>query len=171
MAEYTGGLRHKLIRESFAAMIRESLTELGWFSSTLQAKPVVLLTEQYDASSEIKPNAIGISNEGMMAEEWEMGSTLEETRWQTYLDIFAEDESIGVHLSGDLYDIIRGKIAGRVNSDFRVYDYSKPENLFLFYCQLENVEIARVREWNQPFNRYWWVIGCEIVDYYSGERA
>lgn len=161
-----GGLRRKLIKASFHEMVKDSMTTLGWFSPTLQAKPVTLISNQFDVNKEIKPNVVGISMEDIDAEPMELGSTLEEVSWMAYLDIFAEDDSIGTHLYGDLYDILRGKIAGRTAPVFDVIDLTMPTPDVAFTCEILDIEGSRVRDWDRPYNKYWWVVGCRLVDTY-----
>ncbi len=166
-----GGLRRRIIKENLYLMLEKALTDLGWFESTLVDYPVELLTEAVENPKEITPNKIAISAEELSAREWEMGSDLDEYRWETYIDIFAEDESTGLHLSGDIYDILRGKMAsiGRPSASLDVYDLTQDGEPYLFTCELRNVETARVREWTKEYGQYWWVVGFEILDYYYGE--
>jgi hypothetical protein len=100
-----------------------------------------------------------------------MGSALDQYSWEIYIDIFAEDESVGIHLSGDIYDVLAGKFGsiGRSDNKLDVYNLTADGEPYLFTCELRNPEVARVREWNKPFNKYWWVIGCTVVDYYYGD--
>jgi hypothetical protein len=171
MSEIVGGLRRRLIKDNLYYMIHNSMDQLNWFSGDLSNDPVELISEQIDSSKEIKPNKISISAEDLNTREWEMGSTLDEYAWEIYIDIFAEDESVGIHLSGDIYDILTGKFTslGRSDNRFNVYNLAVDGEPFLFSCELRNVEIGRVREWNKPFNKYWWVIGVTVVDYYYGD--
>ena len=166
-----GGLRRRLIKDNLYNMVYDSLDGLGWFNASLNTMPVELIPEQLDAAVEIKPNKVSISAEELIADEIEMGSNLDEYKWDIYFDIFAEDESIGIHLTGDIYDILRGKMAslGRTGSFLDVYDLREVDKPYLFTCHLENIEQSRVREWSAQFNKYWWVIGVSIVDTYYGE--
>lgn len=167
--EVSGGLRKRLIRDNLYYAISNSLDTLGWFDNTLSEQPVTLLAEQIDSSTEIKPNKIGLSTEDSLNRPIELGSNLEEDSWEIYFDIFAENEAVGIHLSGDIYDILRGKIAGRTGSVLSVYDLTQTGEPYLFSCNIEDIEMARVREWERPFNKYWWVVGCLIKDQYYGE--
>lgn len=171
MTDIVGGLRRRLIKDNFYSMIYNSMDQLNWFSENLSNKPVELISEQLDAEKEIKPNKVSISAEDLNNKALEMGSTLDEYSWDIYLDIFAEDESVGIHLSGDIYDILGGKFnsIGRFDSKLDVYNLAVDGEPYLFTCEIDNIEVARVREWNKPFNKYWWVIGCTIVDSYYGD--
>lgn len=171
MSQVVGGMRKRLIKDNFYWMVYNSLRQLGWFDGNLSSMPVTFVTEQLDARTEIKPNKIGLSAEETTSQEIEMGSNLEESSWDLYFDIFAEDESVGIHLTGDIYDILRGKIEsiGRTGPSFKVYDLRSEDEFYLFTCDLINIEDSRVREWDAPFNKYWWVIAVTVVDTYYGE--
>ena len=148
MSEIVGGLRRRLIKDNFYYMIYNSLDQLRWFSGDLSNQPVELLPEQLDSSKEIKPNKVSISAEELNTRGWEMGSTLDEYAWDIYIDIFAEDESVGIHLSGDIYDILSGKFGsiGRPDDKLDVYNLAVDGEPYLFTCELKNIETARVRE-------------------------
>lgn len=168
-----GGLRRRIIKDNLYYMIYNALEDLGWFTSplTLSQYPVTMVAEQIDPQTEIKPNKIGISFEDLNSFNIEMGSNLEQYNWSTYIDVFAEDESTGIHLSGDIYDIVGGKMEsiGRTGPILEVNDLSTVDEDFLFNCNIERVRIERVREWDKQFNKYWWVIGFDLVDTYYGE--
>ena len=168
--EILGGLRRRLIKDNFYYMLYNSLSDLGWFTGSMSKQPVTLVPEQIDSRTEIKPNKIGIASEDLDSEEAEMGSDLEQSRWQVYIDIFAEDESIGIHLTGDIYDILRGKFhsLGRKGPILEVYNLMEDGEPYLFTCHIEDIEEARVREWDNPHNKYWWVIAFSIMDTYYG---
>jgi hypothetical protein len=109
-----------------------------------------------------------------MTQELELGSLLEETRHFAYVDIFAQDDPIGMQLSGDIFDIIRGKFSalrtsGIADGRLTVYDLSQATPSAIFYCDLEDVEINRNRNWELKFNKFWWIIAVEIVDNYTDD--
>lgn len=163
----TGGLRKRLIKDNLYIAINNHLGAIGWYNNTISENPVSLLAEQIDPLQEITPNKIGMSSEDITGTDMELGSNLSEDSWEIYFDIFAESESIGVHLSGDIYDILRGKSTHSIDV-LNVYDLTQTGQPLLFKCEIEDVEIARVREWDKPFNKYWWVVGCLIKDVYYG---
>lgn len=168
---YTGGKRLACIQDSFYRMVKDSMEQLGWLTSNPGTRAdVTILPEQINPGTEIRPNQIGISSEDLTDAEMEMGSNLAENRWDIYIDIFAENEFVGVALAGDLFDILRGKIAaiGRTTTTFPVYDYA--DDSIMFECTLENIEINRIRDWDRPYNKYWWVVACQIVDIYYDDQ-
>ena len=165
-----GGLRRRLIHDNLFYMIQGSMDQLGWFGTTFAKKSVELLPEPVDSREEILPNKVSLSAEDMVSMEFEVGSYSEQNNCEYYIDIFAEDEAVGNHLSGDLYDILRGKYGsiGRTRPTFEVYDLTNDGQPFLFTCYIEEIEKQRVREWENPQSKYWWVIGFMVVDYQEG---
>jgi hypothetical protein len=171
---YVGGVRGRLVRDSFRKMIEDSLSELGWFDANRNHLPVTVKSGPFNTSEEILPNVVGVSIEDVMTQELELGSLLEETRHFAYVDIFAQDDPIGMQLSGDIFDIIRGKFSalsasGIADGRLRVYDLSQATPSIIFYCDLEDVEINRNRNWELKFNKFWWIIAVEIVDNYTDD--
>lgn len=171
MSILVGGKRLACIQDSFYRMVQDAMRDLGWLTSNPGTRmDVTILAEQINPGTEIKPNQIGISSEDLTDTEWEMGSNLAQNRWDIYIDIFAENEGVGVALAGDLFDILRGKISavGRTDTSFEVHNYI--DDSVMFECSLENIEINRVRDWDRPFNKYWWIVACQIVDTYYDDQ-
>lgn len=168
-----GGTRMRLIRDSFHHMVNTSLEDLGWFDTGRSHNTVQLVTSPIDPSQELTPNIIGVSPEDMSSMEDELGSNLEELRWDFYVDIFAESDVLGLHLMGDLRDTLKGKLPsiGRTGPSFQVYDFRTTTPSELFVCQLENIQVERQREWSKPWMKYWWTILVEVVDHYYDEST
>lgn len=171
MTTLVGGLRRRMIKENFYNMINTALDDLGWYDTTHSSIPVKLQNVQIN--DEVKPNTVGISTEDLNDIDLELGSNLSEDTWATYIDILAEDETIGIHLSGDIFDVLRGKISaiGRTSKSFPVYDLSTDDVEPIFTVYLDNVHIQRVREWaGHEADRFWWVVGVELVDSYYDDQ-
>lgn len=172
MTNYVGGLRLRLIKESYFNMVKDGLTDLGWFESGRGHLPVSIIPEQADNSVELKANIIGVSTEDIFSEEAEIGSNLSKNSWEAFIDILAEDEAVGIHLAGDIRDLLSGKISsvGRTRPNLEVKDLA-PSNNIAFTCSLENIEMQRVRDWDSgSYARYWWIVACEIVDHYYDDQ-
>lgn len=171
MSVYVGGIRLRLIKDNFQAMIEDSLDQLGWFNAGRKHMPVRVVGTQFDDGEEIKPNVVGISTEIVTNLEMELGSGLEENKHTYFVDIYAENEDVGLHLAGDIYDIVRGKMPsiGRSSPYFNVLDRTQATPTTLFVCEIDNVDVGRSRDWAKGFNRYWWTIGLDVTDYYDNE--
>lgn len=169
---YVGGKRHRLIKDNVKRQVTEGLDSLGWFNTARRHKPVEVLGTQLDPSEEITPNKVCVFIEDFNDAEMGMGQdwNLTETRINCFLEVFAENGSIGQELTGDIYDILRGKF-NAINDDtsVAVYDLTG-DNELLFHCDYEDIEVMRSRNWDLPFNKYWWTIAVDIIDTYRDDR-
>lgn len=166
MATIVGGLRLSLIQEAFRSLIEDGLDKIGWLTPNPGVRQdVKLLLEQLDVSEKIEPNTLGISFEDTSSNPAETGSILTVENMYAYVDIFAENEFVGQQLAGDVRDILRGKFAshGRSGPEFEVFT---PDGELMAVCDMESIEMSRVREFDKPFKRYWWVVGAVIIDNY-----
>lgn len=163
-----GGLRLRMIQDSFQNMLTDALDDLGWFSTNRNHAPVTFVTKPVDPLVEIKPILVAASPEDTYGFEWEMGSNLEEVRWEFYIDIFADSHSVGLQLMGDINDTLKGKLPsiGRTGPVFQVYDYRQTTPTEEFVCQLENIEWAKPRLYTKKWLENWWTGKVEVVDYY-----
>lgn len=169
---YVGGLRDRLVVENVRNLIEECLSDLGWFSSnSLINNPLEIRTEPVDDDTEILPNVITIVDEDVDSMEQEMGSDFREHRWSYAIDIFAEDTASGKHLAGDVRAILQGKLPsiGRVGDRVAVYDLTQATPDVMFYIEIEDVVSGRQRYYTKPFQKFWWTVLFDVVDYYDNE--
>ena len=169
-----GGKRDRLIEMNFTDMIEDSLTALGWFDSdnSLMDGTLEILDEPVDSIIEVKPNKIAVTAENSFGEDAEMGSGLENIRWEYYVEIFAESKAVGKHLSGDIRDILKGKMPsiGRSEPLFVVYDTTVATPPELFTCGIEEVEDQRTHSFSDSIRQYWWTVACVVTDNYWNEN-
>lgn len=166
-----GGLRRRMIKHSLEVEVREALDALGWFDTVKGRKPVSFVGDPINPHVELEPNLISMSTEDLESTEWEMGSGLEEYRWDVYFDVFAQSNSVGLHIAGDLQDLLKGKMPSidRGRPTLQVKDWRMATPAVIFTCQLENVDMQRVRNWDQPWNEFWYALVVQVVDYYDSE--
>ena len=167
-----GGLRSRLIKESFYQMLLASLDDLEWLESGRWHNDVTVRSVGVDDDEEIVPNVVAIVDDDVNSVEAEMGSRLTEFRAPYYIDVYAQSAAVGMHLATDVRDILEGRFPsiGRDAPNFMVMDYSLATPTDLFVCDLENVELNRAQTWNKEHERYWYSIYCEIVDTYGDEN-
>lgn len=166
VTEPTGGLRARLIRDSFEKMLRDSLDARGWFDTDRRHQPITLVSGAHDWDEPIPLNTLAIAPEDTGWDEIELGSNASEDRWTCYVDFYAESEALGIDVSHDIFDMLRGKLAaaGRTTRNFPVYDFTQTPSPVLFYCELEDIAIDRARGFTRPHERYWFAIRVDIVD-------
>lgn len=161
-----GGLRQRLIHDSVFNEIKNSLSVLGWFDSGRQHKSINIQPGAVDFDEKITPNMIVVSTESDEDSEVELGSELIENRSIYYVDVLAENDAIGQHLSGDIRAILRGRFPdiGRARPVIQVYDYRVSPSPELFYVDIENVTVDRARVYRQPWHQFWFMIKFDVVD-------
>ena len=165
-----GGLRARLIKDNLYNTIYDGLEDLGWFGSGRSHAAVTVVPEPIDQLTEILPNKVGIAMENVTEQEIELGSTLAEHTWVVFVDVMAESADLGLELSTDIRDILRGRIAsiGRDAPVVNILNLADATPSTLFTVQILNLEMERDRS-NQPHRKYWWTIGFDVEDSYLGE--
>lgn len=169
-----GGLRMRYIHGSLVNMIEDSLAALNWFSdsNSLIVNPLSIVSSPIDPLEEILPNKIFIGSIDMDDLGGEMGSShLSDYHWDFFVDVIAENESVGTHLSGDIFNIVRGKLGsvGRSAPVLNVYDLSGGSGEPITVCDIEHVHLRREKSFEKPFHRYWWSVGFTLIDSFYGE--
>ena len=169
---YVGGRRQRLIKDNIKRQLEADLNALGWLDSGRPHMPVTVSADQFEPNEEIKPNAIVVVIEDFGNEPMGMGQdfNLEENTINCFVEIFAENSSIGQHLAGDVYDLMRGKFTS-INDlgGIDVLDLGVDDS-HLFYCWYQDFEIMKNKSWDLPFNKYWWTIAVDVIDTYRDDR-
>lgn len=170
---YVGGIRSRLIKDNVYNFLKSGLTELDWFATGRQHQAVILHPKASPWDEELKPNAITLSVETVSEFPAEMGSLLAEHTWQYYVDVFAEDDSVGVHLATDIRDMLLGHITSISSSgpSIPVYDLTvqSATPIDLFSVQVDSVSMDKGREYTMPTKKFWWQIAFEVIDAYGTE--
>ncbi len=162
---YSGGKLYRLIGDNFYNMIHDSLEDLGWFNPARKHLPVHLIPEPVEDNEAIQLNTIAISDEEITTSDVELGSVLAEHRLLFYIDIYAESKAIGRHLSGDIKDILEGRMnsIGRGSPTVTVMDLSLATPTELLVCQIESVAVERGRAYLKKHQQFWYSVMCELV--------
>lgn len=168
---YVGGLRARLIKDSLYDMINDSLRSVGWFDGGRHHKEVTVINEPIPESEEAEPNKVAVSMEGVTQIGLEMGSDYSEHPWICFIDIYAENEALGIHLGTDVRDIIAGRFSsiGRDRPILDVYDLSQATPPHIFTVHIEDIEMERNRNNRKHWQKYWWTIAFNLIDDYDDE--
>jgi hypothetical protein len=169
MSMVVGGLRARLIRDCTYELVRDKVIELGWQQPGRRHLPIVFRASVVPWEEEVPLNTVAISQTDVSDEPAEMGSNLSDDSWTFYVDLYAEDESVGTHLIHDIRDILRGKMPsiGRSRPILPVYNEDRTE--VLFNCDIEEVIIDRANDFPKAWQRYWYVCRFRVVDTYGDE--
>lgn len=175
MTIHVGGTRSRLISDNFYKMVVGSLEKRGWFDPDQQHAPIALVRGEISWDVTIAPNTLAISDVDITDADVEMGSNLKSDTWTSYVDFYAESDSLGTDVAGDVRDILRGKIrsVGRTAPILEVFDLTVNPDIELapkiFYCDIENVLLDRAHNASRPYMEHWFSVRCDIVDTYGDE--
>ncbi len=164
-----GGLRARLLQDSLRDHVRQCLDQLGWLAPNRYHQPIILAEQPNHWSVPVVPNTIAVDFAGSGVSEWEVGSDLTSDLHTAFVEIFAEDDSLGTHLAGDLRDWLRGRLAATpMGVTFPIYDFQQGATPpIIGYMDIDPVSALR----NVPMSgavwlRHWYRVRCEIRDTY-----
>lgn len=170
MVDYVGGLRSRLIHDSLFRMLEDSLDQLGWFDGQPGRENVRITPEPLPLNREIPLNTIALADFDMDENEAELGSDFTEVSWGFYVDFYAADKSIGIHLINDVRDILRGKMysIGRTGPVLEVYDWTLATPVPIFTCQIEDVIVDKPEIAADTWLKNWYSARFMVIDNYYG---
>lgn len=171
MTAYVGGLRARLVHDSVYRMLYNALDALGWFDVTSSRSTVQFNSEPLAPDIEVPFNTVALADEDDRGEEIELGSQLQDLRWQMYVDFFGENDAISLHLIRDVKDILQGRMPsiGRSRPVVDVYDWTLATPVAIFSVDIEDVFTDKARDFPQPWLRAWRSCGFTVVDTYNDE--
>lgn len=165
-----GGLRSRMVADSVHYFVRSTFDSLGWFDTGRQHAPVTLIERDPGETPEVPPvpTTVAVFDEDVDATDAEMGSALAEDRWTYYADFYAENDSIGRHMSGDLKGALEGRMPsiGRTHPYLSVIDFSLATPAVAFTCAIRNVVRDRGHDDTRAWRRHWWVVRFDLIDTY-----
>jgi hypothetical protein len=165
-----GGLRARLLRDSCILALETGLDELGWFDNGRRHRSITFAKEPLRYDEPVEPNLIGLSLGDLSETDIEVGSSLVTASWALAVDVFAEDESLGQHLWGDIRDLLRGRLASRVRSTVPIMDLRQATPSQVGYAEV--VDVIATRQWamvEAPWQRTWFRVEATVEDTYFGE--
>jgi hypothetical protein len=167
------GLRHRLLHDSVRALVTEGLGALGWFDPGRAHRPVNVVDKPPHWSEPIAPNTVAIDFVGSDPYETEVGSRLTSDVIVCYVEIYAQDDSFGLHISNDVRDWLRGRLQDSpVGVNFPIFDYREPTPSVIGYMDIRNVSALRNVAMNtELWVRHWFRVRCEITDTYASSEG
>lgn len=168
---FVGGLRARLIRDSLSETVKEGLDSLGWFDSGRSHQPLHFLREPANWDEPINLNSLSISATDVIGDDAEMGSQLSIETWDFFVDFYAENDPVGLHVIHDIRDILRGKIPsiGRGRPVLDVMNWTLATPTPAFTCEIEDVVVDRATGFNRPWLFHWYTCRASILDTYANE--
>ena len=163
MATVVGGLRTRYVHNSLFNMLEDTLTSIGWFDGGRAHSSVSIRSTPLDADEEAQPNLIAIDLYDSDMEDAEMGNSV--LTYDTYfyaIDVYAENHAVGMHLAGDIRDILKGKFSthGRTGPTLPVFDYSLTTPAQIAVLEIEDIQMAKSQSYSKPHEKYYWQVIC-----------
>jgi len=170
---YVGGVRIRMIQDNMMRYIEQGLDDLGWFSSGRNHAPIDVRSDPVDWDVEALPNIVSVTIDHSDEMESELGSNLTENRWDFYVDVYCEKESLAIHLTTDIRDLLRGKFSsiGFSQPVLHVFDLTQATPSLIFTCDIEDLSMDKNRFANKPYQSSWWVISFVVVDEYGNQDS
>lgn len=163
------GLRHRLLHDSFHAHVTQALNTLGWLDPGRAHKPVKIIGPPLPWHEPIEPNTITVDFMGSDTFEAEVGSRLTSEVIVGFVEIYAQDDSFGLHIANDLRDWFRGRLQNppMPGVHFPIYDLRQPTPGTIGYMDIRNISALRNAAVElEMWTRHWYRVRCEITDTY-----
>lgn len=155
-----GGLRDRLIHEAIYTSIETELTTLGWLDAGREHLPITIVDEFPDENAEVAHNTLAISmgdGGGVVAE---MGSNAVDEEIIFFVDFFAENDSIGRHVRGDIYNFLKAA------EYIPVLDYTQVGDPEIFRVEIQNeIDKRKPERAVQKWQKHWYVVSFSVIDY------
>jgi hypothetical protein len=165
-----GGLRDRLLKDSFYAHVEEALTTLGWLEPGRSHRPITLTQKPAAWDEPVELNTVTVDFASSENTEWEVGSALTSDVHVGYVEVYAENDSLGIHLSNDLRDWFRGRLQpGLIGVTFPIFDYREGSTPpVIGYMDIDNISALRnVSVSSNLWLRHWFRVRCDIRDTYG----
>jgi hypothetical protein len=130
-----------------------------------------MVAEPYPMDVEVPLNTLALSDEDISGDDIELGSNLAEQTWAFYVDFYAENDPIGLHLIRDVKDLLEGRMPSisRTAPILPVLDYTLATPVSVFTCQIESVKVSKAHDFPHPWLQHWYSCSFDIVDTYGDE--
>lgn len=171
-----GGLRTRLVLDSVRFAVTSAMQQQGWFDATVHDTPAGVrrhlpfryVTRPLDWSQNIQPNAIAISPEDIADEPLALGGEVEDAS-EIYIDVFAQDDSLGWQVSYDIRDSLLGKVANSVGPQIDIYDFRQPTPAPFTTVDVDLIEVDQSQGEARVYQRYWFMLHLIVLDDYADE--
>ncbi len=137
-----GGLMQRFITDSVRDLLRSQLGALGWFDAGRRHRPLRILAEQLPWDVPVEPTLVAVALQSTMVAEVEVGNELLLASEDHFVaTVLAEAEGFGLHLAGDVRDIIAANFDDGRRAVVPIFDYRQPTPPQIAYAVVEDVRI------------------------------
>ena len=143
-----GGLIDRYVRESIFEHANTELTARGWFDVGREHAPIIVTYEFPQDDSPVETNTLAMSVGDSEADYVELGSTNFQKTHTYIFDFFAENDSLGSQLIGDLMDYFI------IEPNLAIYDYQDAKAIIM-YAEVIDAFTDRANRVTQPWQKHW----------------
>lgn len=177
-----GGRRLRLIKSGVQSYVETHLDQLGWFDApdvdhggdpsnpgirrhrqvTFYRKPAV-----WDVPVEL--NAVMVHKGDLTESDLELGSDATEDSHVFYCDVYAEKDSIGEHIAGDVRDILKGRFPS-IGCNFAtipIRDIGQATPPVFTTLNLESITVDRSMHAPHAWQQHWYAVQFVLLDTYD----
>jgi hypothetical protein len=175
-----GGIRTRLILDSARLTILSGLGRLGWFDGTVydnppgprRHRPLQFVARPHAWDEPIYANAIAISTDDVYDNPLGLGGEVEDVL-EVWIDIFAENDTLGWQIAGDVRDIAIGKYPelNRTGPVLDVYDLRQATPTAFTQVDIAEVEVDRAEGEARQWQAHWFMVRINLEDDYADEAA
>lgn len=168
-----GGLRARLLQDSLHLFLLNGLTTLGWLDSNRRHRPVRIQAQPARWQEPIEPNLIALDFLSVDNREFEVGSNLTADDLLAHIEIYAESDSLGIDLSNDVRDLVRGRLTSiGSGGSLPVFDLRQGNPPIIGHLHVDRVSAIRnVSPTEDAWVRHWYRVRCEFTDVYATSEA
>lgn len=152
----SAGLNLRLVSDNVYNLVDELISDGDWNDTGRANKTVTVINTPLDSGELIEPNLVSVVMEDINHADVEIGSNLTDQRMTFVVDIIAENQSVGLHLAGDITAMFQSLY------NFPVYDLTLATPTVLFYCDIEGVVQERNRMYESKYAKFWWVVSFVV---------
>lgn len=167
-----GGLRARFLHDSFTQLVEDGLHDQGWFNPGRSHTPLTFLYEPVPWNQPVELNTLMVGTRNRETGFVELGTNLTTDTVAISIDFYADGDSIGIHLTNDIRDILRGRLgSGSHLGTFHVFDFNQATPVVIGAAHVAQVSTTRlpVRA-GQEYTRHWYAVDTLVEDtYYSSE--
>lgn len=171
-----GGLRTRFILDSVRFAIVSTLQQRGWFDATIHDEPPGTRRHQpfryiprpLEWVENIRPNAIAITSDDVADDDLGFGGELEDII-EIYVDVFAQDDTLGWQVAYDIRDSLLGKYDGAAGPQIDVYDFRQATPAPFVTVDVDLLEVDRSQGETRAWQRHWFMLHVIVLDAYGDE--
>jgi hypothetical protein len=168
MTAVVGGLRARFLHDSLSALVESGLRGLGWFDEGRSHQPFKILHGPHTWSVPVAFNALVITTEAVDTDWVELGSNLTTDMADLSIDFYAESDSLGVHVSNDIRDLLRGRLPGGAEREqLPILDFRQPTPAPIGHAYVLDTAVDRLSDQvPEEWSRHVFSISVTLLDTY-----